>query len=167
MVVQLTRLALAGVLVSFLSACASVPMASPEQDAAAKEFRPPPADRAHLYVYRNESIGSAVKQPVVVDGIAVGQTAAKVFFLIPLAPGAHTVTSLAENTFDLPISVAGGKSYFVWQEVKFGLLQARTKLHLVDEEKGKEGVLECKLGQPTALPPVPPAPAAAPAVPRT
>ncbi len=155
------RAAFAAALVALLSACASVPMAPPEQDVAAKEFRAPPADRAHVYVYRNEVIGAAVRQDVLVDGLAVGQTASKVFFLLPVAPGQHTLTSKSENTFELPIATQGGQTYFVWQEVKMGLLYARTKLHLVDEATGKAGVMECKLGQPAALPPVAPAPPAA------
>lgn len=46
-----------------LSGCASVPMAPAEQDTAAKQFQAP-ADKARLYVYRNESFGAAIAMPV-------------------------------------------------------------------------------------------------------
>jgi len=160
---RLSSSALAAAIAFAVSACASVPMATAEQDLAAKEFRAPPADQAYVYVYRNEVIGAAVRQDVLVDGLQIGQTAAKVFFMIPVAPGQHTLASKSENTFELPVTVDGGQSYFVWQEVKMGFLMARTKLHLVDEATGKAGVTECKLGLPSALPPLPPSgPAGAP-----
>jgi uncharacterized protein DUF2846 len=127
--------------------CATVPRAAPELDLAAKRFDPPPADRAHVYLYRNESFGAAVKMPVMLNGQWVGDTAAKTFLLLPVAPGAHTLLSKTENDATLSLATQGGKSYFVWQEVKMGLLSARSALHLVEEKEGREGVLECSLAQ--------------------
>ncbi|WP_168196438.1 hypothetical protein [Bdellovibrio sp. NC01] len=37
------------------------------------------------------------------------------------------------------------KNYYVWQEVKMGILWARTKLHKVDEAEGQAGVRQCSL----------------------
>jgi hypothetical protein len=37
------------------------------------------------------------------------------------------------------------KLYYIWQEVKMGLLYARTKLTLVSKEEGKKGFLESQL----------------------
>lgn len=56
------------------SGCASVPMASKEDDAAAKSFRAP-SDKGRIYVYRNESMGGAVKIPITLDGKLKGSTA--------------------------------------------------------------------------------------------
>lgn len=38
-----------------------------------------------------------------------------------------------------------GQNLYVWQEVEMGVLMARTKRHLVDEEEGRKGVNECQL----------------------
>ncbi len=57
-----------------------------------------------------------------------------------MTPGKHTITSEAENTATL-----AGKPTFVWQEVKTGVLSARSKLNLVDAEQGKAGVKESDL----------------------
>jgi len=95
---------------ALLSGCASVPMADTATDAQAKQFVAP-SDAANLYIYRNETFGTAVKMPVLVDGMAVGDT----------------------------------ENYYVWQEVKMGLLMARSKLSQVSEEEGKQGVMESKL----------------------
>ncbi|MDR1350352.1 MAG: DUF2846 domain-containing protein [Zoogloeaceae bacterium] len=127
-----------------LSACASVPMGDVAQDAALKNFTANP-DTAGVYIYRNESIGAGVRMDVEVDGKPIGQTAAKTYLYQDLTPGRHTLASKSENTDTLNIDVVAGKLYYVWQEVKMGILYARTKLHLVDEVTGQAGVKETQL----------------------
>lgn len=127
-----------------LVGCASVPMGDSKQDAALKTFAGKP-DVAGLYIYRNESIGAAVRMDVEVDGKPLGQTAAKTYFYTEVVPGKHTVTSKSENDDTLHMETTAGKLYYIWQEVKMGVLYARTKLHLVGEDEGKKGVLESQL----------------------
>ena len=130
-----------------LSGCASVNMGDATQDAAAKTFVAPP-NQAAVYIYRNESIGAAVKMDVAINGAPVGQTAANTFLHQMVAPGKLTISSKAENTDALEIDAKPGMLYFIWQEVKMGVLYARTKLHLVDEQQGRKGVLETRLAAP-------------------
>lgn len=132
--------------VSVLSGCASVAMVDPQRDAAAKTFVAP-ADKAGLYIYRNESMGAAVKMDVAIDGQAVGQTAANTYLYKEVAPGKRVITSSAENTATLEVDARPGALYYVWQEVKMGVLYARSKLHLVGEEEGKKGVLETRMAE--------------------
>ena len=126
------------------SGCASVPMASPERDSAAKSFSVKPG-KANIYVYRNESMGAAIKFTLALDGKLVGSTASKTYVLLEVDPGKHTLISKAENDSVLAVTAASGRNYFVWQEVKMGMLSARSSLQLVDEATGKAGVAECKL----------------------
>jgi PBP1b-binding outer membrane lipoprotein LpoB len=105
--------------------CASVPMESPEKDAAAKAFTVKP-DRANIYVYRNESMGAAVKMPVALNGKLVGDTAAKTFMKLEVPAGEHTLLSKTENDSSVKVNAAAGKNYFVWQEVKMGMWAARS-----------------------------------------
>lgn len=126
--------------------CASVNMATPQQDAAVKTFAVP-KENAGIYIYRNETMGSAVKMEVAVDGMPIGKTTAHTFLYKEVAPGTHTLTSSAENTSTLVIDAKPGTLYYVWQEVKMGIMYARTKLNLVDEAEGKKGVLETKLAE--------------------
>lgn len=130
--------------VLLLAGCVSVPMASPERDVAAKSFATKPG-KSNIYVYRNESMGAAIKLPIVLDGKVVGDTAAKTYMLLEVAPGKHTLVSKSENDSVLPLTTFPGKNYFVWQEIKMGLFSPRTNLQLVDDATGKEGVMECKL----------------------
>ncbi|MHB1429336.1 MAG: DUF2846 domain-containing protein [Rhodocyclaceae bacterium] len=127
-----------------LSGCASVPMAPLEQDAKAKEFMPAQG-RAALYIYRSENFGGAIPMTVTVNSKAIGQTAAKTYFLLSVPPGKYMVESHAENISNLSLTTEAGKNYFVWQEVKMGMWMARSLLQQVDEAAGRAGVAESKL----------------------
>ena len=130
--------------VALLTGCASVPMASIERDTAAKLFVVKP-DKANIYVYRNETIGSAVKMPVALNGKLVGDTGPMTYLVLEVPAGAHTILSKTENDATLTINAVNGRNYFVWQEVKMGMFAARSALHEVEEAKGRAGVAECKL----------------------
>lgn len=129
-----------------VTGCASVQMASPDKDIAAKSFAVK-ADKANIYVYRNESMGAAIKMPVIMDGKLIGDTAAKTYVKLEVTPGDHTMLSKAENESTLNLRAEAGKNYFVWQEVKMGVFSARSSLQLVDETAGRAGVQECKMIQ--------------------
>ena len=132
---------------TFFAGCASVPMASAEADAAAKRFEAP-AGKATIYVYRNEILGGAIALTVALDGRVVGRTGPKTFFALDVAPGAHEISSITENTSTLKFNASAGKTYFVWQEVKMGMWQPRSQLQQVDEATGRKAVLECKRIEP-------------------
>jgi len=137
---------IAAIIAFSLVGCASVPMGDAKQDAALKTFVVP-VDKAGVYIYRNESLGGAVKMDVKVDGNPIGQTAANTYLYKEVTPGKHTITSEAENTDSVEIDAKSGTLSYIWQEVKMGILYARTKLHLVGEAEGKKGVLETKLAE--------------------
>ncbi len=142
------KLLVAAALVGAVSVtgCASVPMASPEKDSQAKTFSVKP-DKSNIYIFRNESMGAAIKMPVALDGRLVGDTAAKTFLLLEVSPGQHTLVSKTENDSTLELVTQPSKNYFVWQEVKMGAFAARSLLQLVDEATGKAGVAECSLAE--------------------
>ncbi|HET8538575.1 MAG TPA: DUF2846 domain-containing protein [Anaeromyxobacter sp.] len=153
--------------VALLAACASVPKAPPELDRAAKEFKATPG-KANLYVFRDESLGAAVKMSVALDGAPLGDTAAKTFLLKTVAPGKHALVSKAENEDTLEFVAKPGENVFVWQEVKMGFGSARSKLSLVDAASAQPRVAQCELAVGgnvplPAAPPAAPAPATEPA----
>lgn len=132
------------VLAAALAGCASVPMGDPAQDAALKTFSAKP-ETAGVYIYRNESFGAAVHMDVEVNGQPIGKTGANTYLYKEVPPGKLTVTSKTENSDSLEVDAVQGKLYYIWQEVKMGIISARSKLHLVDEERGQKGVLETQL----------------------
>jgi hypothetical protein len=121
-------------------------MASPEADASAKAFQTDPS-KAGIYIYRNEIMGAAVKMPVLLNNVSVGDTTSKTYIFRQVDPGTHVITSKTEKDVTLSLDAQAGNNYFVWQEVKMGAFAARSQLHLVDEATGKAGVAQCKLVQ--------------------
>ncbi|HEX7675323.1 MAG TPA: DUF2846 domain-containing protein [Bdellovibrio sp.] len=128
----------------FLVGCASIPLADSEINIQAKQF-PKNPNGAYVYIYRNEFMGAAVTMDVLLDNELLGATRSKNFLWVDVPAGDHTITSKAENDDVIQLHVETGRNYYVWQEVKMGILYARTKLHVVTESTGQEGVNECTL----------------------
>ncbi|MDY7536734.1 DUF2846 domain-containing protein [Undibacterium sp. 5I1] len=135
----LSVIALSSLASGLLTGCASVQMASQEQDVRAKTFKTNPS-QANIYIYRNELFGAVSKMPVELDGKEIGQTTSKSYVLVSVNPGQHKLASKAENESVLSIMTEAGKNYFVWQEVKLGFISAGSKLQLVDATTGQAGV---------------------------
>ena len=133
---------------ALLQGCASVPMASLNEDSSAKEFKVDPV-KSSIYVYRHENFGGAISMTVSLDGRVAGQSASKTYFLWEVEPGEHEVGSIAENNVTLKLKTEPGKAYYVWQEVKMGFWMARSALHEVDEETARKAIAECKRAQST------------------
>jgi len=131
----------------FLVGCASTIKASATEDLAAKSFQIV-KDKAVLYIYRNENYGGLLGMPVKINEQDIGETGAKTFFRLNLAPGLYVVTSEAENISEIPLTLIEGRNYYLWQEVRMGIWKARTSLHQVDEKTGMTGVLESMLLSP-------------------
>ncbi len=121
-------------------------MGDAKQDATLKTFTIP-KDKAGVYIYRNESMGAAIKMSVELDGKSIGQTAANTYLYKEVSPGKHTFTSKAENDSSIDVDAKPGTLLYIWQEVKMGLLSARSKLQLVDQAQGQKGVQETKLAE--------------------
>ncbi|GLS13038.1 MULTISPECIES: DUF2846 domain-containing protein [Hydrogenophaga] len=145
------RITLAALLLASaaLTGCASVNLADAKEDAQRKTFAAPAADKAGIYIYRNETFGAAIKMPVVLDGQLIGETASKTYFYKEVTPGKHTVESLTEGKENkLEVETKGGTLTYIWQEVKMGMWAAASKLHLVGAEEGQKGVSESQLATP-------------------
>lgn len=123
-------------------------MATEADDAAAKSFSPPPADKAGLYIYRDSRLGRALKKRVYVDGDVIGETGPKTYFYTLVEPGERKLSTESEfGENDLALQAEAGKNHYVRQAIKLGVLEGGAKLELVDEETGQEGVRSCKRAQ--------------------
>lgn len=140
------KLLITAMLAMTLVGCTSVNMGDAKRDAALKTFAVSP-DKSGVYIYRNESIGAGVKMDVGLDGKLIGQTAANTYLYKEVDPGKHTFTAKAENDASVEVDAKPGTLLYIWQEVKMGILFARTKLHIMGEADGKKGVLETKLAE--------------------
>ncbi|RZI94387.1 MAG: DUF2846 domain-containing protein, partial [Variovorax sp.] len=61
------RIALVVLTSALFTGCASVKMEGAETTAKAKQFAPPAAGNAGLYVYRDSFVGRALKKDILVD----------------------------------------------------------------------------------------------------
>ena len=100
------------ILSMLLSACASVPVASPEMDMKMKSMAPPPG-KALLYVYRNAVFaGSSVLFKIIVDGNTAGTLAERTYLAVLLEPGKHRVHDGNPQNL-LPLNIEAGKTSYV------------------------------------------------------
>jgi len=133
---------------SYLAGCASVPMASIDEDKAKKEFTSPSREASGLYIYRNSNFGAALKKSVYIDGELIGETAPMTYFYRDIQPGKHELSTESEFSDNiLTLDTEGGENYYVQQSIKLGVFVGGANLELVSEDEGKQGVLECKLAK--------------------
>lgn len=136
-----------------LFGCASVKMASKEEDTTSKNFNLPPADKAGLYIYRNSFLGQALYKEVYVDSVFIGKTANGVYFYLELSPGTHTISTQSEfSENSIIFDAEGGKNYFAEQYIKVGFFIGGAGIEMVDEKVGMQQVLECELAETKAQP---------------
>lgn len=133
---------------TLFSGCASVPLASKQQDSNAKTFSKPPADKAGLYVFRNSLMGQALKKAILLDGVLIGHTANKIYFYKEIPVGNHTLSTESEfGDNSITFQAEGGKNYYARQYMKMGVFLGGSDIEMVSEDEGKQEVLECELAQ--------------------
>lgn len=133
---------------SYISGCATVPMAPMEDDALHKEFSKPAEDYAGLYIYRNSHLGCALKKTISIDGEVIGETAPMTYFYHDISPGTHTISTESEfSDNSLTLDAKGGQNYFIRNYIRIGVFVGGANLELVSEEEGQKGVNECKLAK--------------------
>lgn len=131
-----------------LSGCATVPMASKEEDAKLKTFQKPSENKSGIYVYRNSFVGQALKKNIYINGVLIGESANKVFFFKEVEPGEvmlSTESEFSEN--NLTVKTEGGKNYFFEQYIKMGVFVGGAGLKAVSDTEGMKNVQECELAQ--------------------
>ena len=136
------------VALSLMTGCASVPMASPSEDATLKTFASPSAGQAGLYVYRDTIVGQALKKNLYVDGALLGETANKVYFYREVTPGQHQLSTESEfSDNSITFEAEGGKNYFAEQSIKIGVFVGGAGLKMVPDDYGMMKVRECRLAK--------------------
>lgn len=134
--------------VVLLFGCASVKMASKEEDTALKQFNIPPQDKAGLYIFRNSFLGQAVSREIYVDSVFIGKTANAVYFYLEIIPGTHTISTESEfGENSVMFEAEGGKNYFAEQYIKAGIFSGGAGIEMVDESVGMQQVLDCELAE--------------------
>lgn len=133
-----------------LTGCATVDMAPKAESDKLKEFRPPSAKNAGVYIYRNSLVGQALKKDVWVDGKCIGESANDVFFCTEVEGGKKhkfdTESEFSPNTLEL--TTDAGKHYFLRQYIKMGVFVGGAGLEQMSEEQGKIDIAKLALALP-------------------
>lgn len=104
-----------------------------------------PADKALIYVIRPTHLGALIQTKLAVDTKWVGINRADNYFYFTLEPGTHYFCSQAENHSLLSLVVEAGKTYYLQQKIRMGIMKAQNDLQVLDAEEGKKGLAKCKL----------------------
>lgn len=133
-----------------VTGCASVNMAPKEESIKAKQFAPPAANNAGLYIYRNSFVGKALKKDIWIDGKCLGESAPDVFFYTQVEGGKNIKVS-TESEFspnDLMVQVDSGKNYYVRQYMKIGAFVGGAGVELIPEQQAKTDIAQLEMAQP-------------------
>ena len=55
-----------------------------------------------------------------------------------MTPGPHYFCSRAENHSAIALNVEAGKTYYLRQEIQEGIMKARTKLEVMEDDKAQK-----------------------------
>jgi hypothetical protein len=93
--------------------CITAPLASADQDVAAKEFRPPPSDRSKIYIARSNTIEPKTRSAIFLDDERVTSLAPMTYIALETSPGMHHLKARTDHDFEIAIDLAPGKTYYV------------------------------------------------------
>ncbi len=133
-------IALASVLM--LAACAEQPtavsMAPPGQDAAGKQFLPPPAGYAAVYFYNATPVGPALR--VVVNGREIGVLGTGTWMRAEFTGGPHNIRCTGGNSTNfIQVDLVPGRTRFFNFQMMPG--QPVCSVSEVSPDEGRNGVL--------------------------
>ena len=91
-----------------------------------------------IYVLRPSLMGNKVQTKLAVDGEWKGVNRGNNYFFFNVQPGVHYFCSQAENRSTLELTVEAGKTYYLQQHVRMGVMKARNELTPMDEAEGQK-----------------------------
>lgn len=125
------------------AACSTAKM--PASDLEKIRNQSPPEGRALVYVVRPTSFGYAAVQNITCDNKDIGSTTGQRFIYVYLDSGLHKFSVKAENRPELFLQVVPGKTYFIEEKIKLGLMAARSELERLEDAAGRSKLRLCKL----------------------
>lgn len=127
--------------------CVAAPLASEENDKAAKAFSAPAEGKGALYLVRRYTDEPKKRAEVFLDGKRLSQLVPKTYLLVQMDPGRHKLTVGTDHDVELELQVTAGSTYFV--EYRPGRMDRLIKkeLFLTNQEAGRTSVLKTQLLQ--------------------
>ncbi|MCK6691832.1 MAG: DUF2846 domain-containing protein [Thermoanaerobaculia bacterium] len=135
---------LATAFICSLVACSTAKFSNPEEEQRLRTMSPEPG-MALVYFVRPSSYAAPLRMRITCNGTPIGSTHGMRYVYAHLKPGKHEFISKAENKDELLIVTETGKTYFIEQIPKLGLIKARNSIELIDEADGRQKLAKCKL----------------------
>lgn len=114
--------------------CAPTYMVTKEPCIDVRGIVPSPGKSA-LVVGRITTFGAGVNIENYLDKTFIGTTKGRSFFVSSVEPGQHYVTSQAENLDTVLLNFEPGKTYYLINSIRMGVLFARSKYYLMDAQQ--------------------------------
>jgi len=106
-----------------------------------KTTHPTPAPengKGLVYIVRPTMYGNKIQTKLAVNGKWVGVNRGHNYFFLQMDPGEHYLCSKAENRSVMALKVEAGKTYYVEQKIKTGMMKARNKLAVLTDAEGQK-----------------------------
>ncbi|MFN0014950.1 MAG: DUF2846 domain-containing protein [Saprospiraceae bacterium] len=127
-----------------LAACSTTKIEDPAEDLRLRTMKPTEG-MALIYFLRPTSAAYGIGMEVTCDGTHIGGNHGKRYFFAHVKPGKRVFVSSAENKAELLLVLDAGKTYFIEQKIKMGILTARNQLERIEEADGRKKLAKCKL----------------------
>lgn len=102
---------------------------------------------ARIYILRPSILGSAFRMKVYANDKFIGKTGPKGYLCWDVTEGEYILKTSAENVDLFTVNAKAGKTYYIKQKYKQGILSVRSSLELLEEKEGR--AIVSKLKQPT------------------
>ena len=113
----------------------------------------PDPGKALVYVMRPTMIGMLYQTKLAVDGNWKGVNKGDSYFYFQLDPGPHAFCSVAENVSIVQLTVEAGKTYYLQQHVKIGVMMPRNEISVMPENEAQKKLPELYLATWRVKPP--------------
>ena len=138
--------------ITFLTSCAGI-VSLEQMRKETENFqlpKTPDEKSAIVYVVRPSMVGTIVRFNVFLDdkeySSEMGYNRGAQYIYFKVTPGQHRIFSKAENWDEIGIDAQAGRTYFIQQFSKMGIIMARNSLSQTTEDQGKYFVKESELG---------------------
>lgn len=138
--------------IALLYGCASAPSMEVMQAEVAQYSLPkaPVADKGLVYVVRPSNAGMMVRFNVFLDDqeadSEMGYNRGNQYIYFYVTPGAHVISSKAENWAEVTVTAKAGEVIYLKQEVEVGVVMARNSLKVLNDVEGRYLVKDAALG---------------------
>lgn len=123
---------------AMLAGCAWTPRATPEMDAAAKQFTAY-SDAATIYVYRSYLNRPDERATLYMNGLLVGDTRPGTFYRIDTVPARHVLHGLGTDSGHLAVDARAGQVYFV----RLDVIGRESNFKLQSAAVGRQQISSC------------------------